>query len=181
MNLLYIGPYRQLDYIGQVSTAHIDSILKHIKPSDSLITRPVYIDTSLADKGGRSITESGILDKIDILIQYLPIEFIAIKRDTKNIVIPIMDPKLNNISYDDEWKKLNWCDKILVEEDKHKNMLKLCGIKSSIDIYEEKLETDNLQKFNLDSIEINYKFGFIGQYQSNKLIIQKIINAFLFD
>lgn len=179
MNILYIGPYRQIDYIGQVSNAHIGSILRHIKPSDKLITRPVYIDTSLVKNDEKTINESITCEKIDIIIQYLPIDFIAIKTDVKNIAVPIIDPKLNNIAHDNEYKKLNLCNKILVDEEKHKHMLKLCGIKSAIDLYEEKLETDNPQKFNLDLIEKNYKFGFIGHYQNNKLIIQKIIQAFL--
>lgn len=179
MNILYIGPYRQIDYIGQVSNAHISSILNHIKPSDNLITRPVYIDTSLSQNDPKTKNESIICETTDIIIQYLPIDFIAIKTDVKNIAVPIIDPKLNNIAHDNEYKKLNWCDKILVDEDKHKQMLKSCGIKRAIDLYEEKLETDNPQKFNLDLIEKNYKFGFIGHYQNNKLIIQKIIQAFL--
>lgn len=179
MNILYIGPYRQLDYIGQVSETHIESILKTVKSSDILITRPLYLDTSLSNNKPKTATEKAISGDIDILIQYMPIDFISIQKNIKNIVIPIINPRINNLSHDYEYKKLNWCDKILVEDDKHKHMLKLCGVKSSIEIYEEKFETDNYQKFNLDSIENNYKFGFIGHYQNNKQIIHKIIDSFL--
>ena len=50
MNILYIGPYRQIDYVGQLSRIHIESIKRCLKSSDNLITRPVYLDSSLAIK-----------------------------------------------------------------------------------------------------------------------------------
>jgi hypothetical protein len=178
MNILYIGPYRQIDYIGQVSLCHINSIKRSIKVTDKLITRPIYLDTSLAVVEPKYDTEVCGVSPLDVIIQYLPINFIAIQKNTKSIAIPIIDPKLNTISGDYEYKKLNWFNKVLVEDDKNKSLLKNAGLESSIDIYEEKIEDENGQRFNLETLTTAYKFGFIGQYQSNKQIIQKIIHAF---
>lgn len=180
MNILYIGPYRQIDYIGQVSNTHIESIKKTIAVSDKLITRPIYIDSSLSD-GGKNEYESENMKvgHIDLLIQYAPVNYITISKNIKNITVPILDPKLYNISQDHTYNMLNYCDKILVDDEKNKTLLKMCGIKTNIDIYEEKIYDTDLQKFNLDQINNHYKFGFIGQYRDNKQIIQKIIQAFL--
>lgn len=180
MNILYIGPYRQIDYVGQHSALHIESILGSLNSSDKLLTRPLYLDTSLvSNKSDNYSTETTVLDTIDVIVQYLPVNFVAIKKNIKNIIIPILNPGLCNITHDYTYKILNYCDKILVEDDKIKNLLKISGIKTSIDIYEESIRTNNLQKFDLDSVEDNYKLGFIGQYQNNKHIINKIIHAFL--
>jgi hypothetical protein len=180
MNFLYIGPYRQKDYIGQLSLLHLQSIKQHISSSDKLITRPIYLDKAFALESDLSIdTESGCLDKFDIIIQHLPIEFTAINCNTTNIVIPILDPKLCNISFDFQYRILNFCDRILIDDEKHKHLLKSCGISKPIELYEENINEQHSKKFNLDPIHNSYKFGFIGKYQHNKQIITKIIYSFL--
>lgn len=179
MNILYIGPYRQIDYIGQCSLLHIRSILKSMSVSDRLITRPLYLDTSLSNQDDIYDTEKNIFHNIDILVQYLPVNFVAIQKNIKNIVIPIIDPKIYNISQDNEYKILNYCDKIAVEEDKIKNLFKHCGIKTSIETYNLSISHDVYEELNLNYIEGSYRVGFLGQYQTNKQILHKIIHSFL--
>jgi hypothetical protein len=178
MNFLYIGPYRQKDYVGQLSLLHINSIKKSISSSDTLITRPLYLDTAFATDFALP-NEMGCLDSFDFIIQYMPIEFIAIKNNTKIIAIPILDPKLYSISHDYQYSILNLCYKILVDEEKNKYLLKASNINKPIELYEETLEEQHTQKFNLDTLQNSYKFGFIGKYQPNKQILNKIIYSFL--
>lgn len=180
MNILYIGPYRQIDYVGQMANLHIDSIKKSIKNTDRLLTRPIYFDTSLVSSSSDNYSsESTDIDNIDTVIQYVPIDFIAIDRDVKNIVIPMIDPKIQNISQDSTYDVLNNVDKIILDDEKNKNLIKNYGIKTPIEMYEEKIIDNKKQKFNLDAINTSYKFGFIGQYFTNKQIIKKIIHSFL--
>lgn len=179
MNILYIGPYRQVDYIGQVSSVHIDSIRRSMSVSDKLLIKPLYIDTSLSNDDTYYDNEINDLTHIDTLIQHVPVGFVSIQKHFKNIVIPIMDPKLQNISQDYNYNILTHADKILVDEEKNKNLLRMNGITTDIELYEEKIDINNFQQFNLDESEQSYRFGFIGQYQPNKLIINKIIHSFL--
>lgn len=178
MNILYIGPYKQTDYIGVMSLLHIHSIKQYLSQSDKLITRPIYLDTNFISNLSID-AEHGTANHFDMIIQYLPVDFLAITTNTKNIAIPIFDPKLCRLIDDSKYSVLNLCDKILIDEERYKNILRSYNIQKSIEIYEEHIPENHTQKFDLDPIQDSYKFGFIGKYQSNKQIIQKIILAFL--
>ena len=179
MNILYIGPYRQIDYVGQMANLHIDSIRASMKNTDKLSTRPIYFDPSLASPSSIVYdTENTQMEHIDVTVQYVPIDFVAIRQGFKNLAVPMIDPKLQNISQDYSYDILNSVDKIILDDDKNKTLIKNYGITAPIEMYEEKIIDSKKQKFNLDTINKYYKFGFIGQYRTNKQIIQKIIHAF---
>jgi len=182
MNILYLGPYRQTDYIGQVSSLHIDSIARKLKKEDRLITRAVYLDYSLSDGTYTTKKYEKIdnINKIDTIVQYLPIDCMAINTDTFNVAIPILDAKIHNITNNPVYKTLNFYDKILVDDDKQKNIIRAVCSDKKIGIYDEKITDSKMQLLNLSPENDQvYKFGFIGQYNKNKQIIQKILTSFL--
>lgn len=182
MNILYIGPYRQTDYIGQVSNTHIESIKKTIKSQDNIVTRPIYLNPSLSVKTGILNTENipTSMTNIDVTIQYLPIDYAAINCFSKNIYIPILDPKLNSIACSNyDYKILSCFNKILVNDDKQKFTLKAIDNNLDIEIYEESIQSEEAARFDFGVMQTFYKFGFIGQCSYNKQIIQKLITSFL--
>lgn len=179
MNILYIGPYRQIDYIGQVSNVHIESIKKYLKKDDHLVTRPLYIDSKLSAEYISYDTENVRTDSLDLIVEYVPVDFVASLPSIRTFVIPMIDPKLCSISQSYNYNILNTVDKVLVDNDKQKHILKKCSIKTSIEIYNDCLVDEKSQQFNLDVSETNYKFGFIGSFALNQQILNKIIRSFL--
>lgn len=180
MNILYIGPYRQIDYVGQMSNLHIESIQKSKGQKNNLITRPLYLDYKLSDNYSQTYsTETVGENAIDMIVQYVPIDFIAILPTVKTVIIPMIDPKLQNISQDYSYDILNSTNQILVDDDKQRSLLRRYNLTVPIDIYAEYLVQNSPQSFNLHTEGESYSFGFIGDFNSNRQIIKKIIQAFL--
>jgi hypothetical protein len=180
MNILYLGPYRQYDYNGIISRKYINTIVqaKHIQ----LTTRPIYIDASCEHKDiPKNIVEleHNILNTYDMLVQHLPLNYLAINKKMKNVAIPILN--INKINTFNQYK-LNEFDMVLVNN---------IYAKTSIDpllntpskMFDFNIDTNMLREYigkRLDLGIFNHfqKFYFIGDHNTNTDIVEDIIKAF---
>ena len=190
MTSVFIGPYRQYDYLGQISRTYLQSIyLAYTNKKLSLISRPLFIDSSLT-----ATNNIPPLDKtedipenlaLDCIIQHAPIEYLAIQKYTKNIAIPIMQNKISKMPYNQNYQKLNSFDGVLVENEQDKHLLIKSNISCPIIVFDESLSNKDIlphidKSYNLgEKMNGVFVFGFIGAYKQNISIIQKIITAFL--
>jgi hypothetical protein len=190
MTTVFIGPYRQYDYIGQASKTYLRSIHSVlVNRGLSFIGRPLFSDPGSIDENNTLF-----LDKIEkvpntlelnAIIQHAPVEYLAVQKYTKNIAIPIIDNKLFKTPYNQNYQKLNSFDNILVENDHQKTLLIKSNIICPIIVFDEYLQDKDIsdhtnKKYNLGpKVNDSFIFGFIGYYRQNISIIQKIITSFL--
>lgn len=176
MNALYLGPYRQSNDEGVQSRIYLNTLSESI----NVCSRTVYTDPLCVDNDcNYDITERIEFKNINLLVQHLPISQLAIYKKIKyNVCIPIVNSR--NLS-DDDFKKLEYFDSILVDNDYLYNKIsskfyhKIKLIKSNI--IQNKLSVDN--KFNLNNRELSHKFYFIGDYKNNIDLINDISIAFI--
>jgi len=186
MNILYIGPYRQLDYIGQASRRYIQSLLDQTKKKNEILklhTRPICIESNLIIKDYSSLYEKfdESVEKYSIIVQHLPLEYLSVYKNCYNIAIPIVDARLVDASNNNHYSKLNEFDYLLIDSIRTKEFLKRSNIKTKLDIFSEHLIPDPRtlnQRYNLGEANDLFKFGFIGPYKKNEQIIQKLIIAY---
>jgi len=190
MTTIFIGPYRQYDYMGQLSKIYLESIHRaFIIKKMSIIGRPLYIDdlsVTQDDTGILNFIEN-IPEKFQLnsLIQHAPVEYLSIQKSVKNIAIPIIDNRISKVSYNQNYQKLNSFDYVLVDNDHDKTILIRSNITSPIVVFDESFSDKEIsqhsnKRYNLgEKIGDNFIFGFIGTYKQNISIIQKIINSFL--
>jgi hypothetical protein len=190
MTSVFIGPYRQYDYLGQVSRSYLESLHRtYTNKNLSIISRPLFLDSSVL-----ITNDDPILGQIEnapenlslnCIIQHAPIEYLAIQKYTKNIAIPIMQNKFSKMPYNQNYQKLNLFDNILVENEQDKSILMKSNISCPITLFDESLSDKAIlphlnKSYNLgEKMNGIFVFGFIGAYNQNISIIQKIITAFL--
>ena len=192
MNLLYIGPYRQYDYMGQTSRILLHSIKEKCSYNNHKVySRPLYIDFGSVDEKMPEYIKKDETFPSDStnwsgIIQHMPVEFLSSQSFTKNIAIPILNNQLAKTSLNNNnFRKLNLFDHVLVENDNQKNFLLKSGITTKISVYNEEIKTDYIdhnlrnKQFDLGSLNNNFVFAFIGSYSSNQNIIHKLIVSFL--
>lgn len=186
MNILYIGPYRQYDYIGQQSLSHLSSIEKDIskiKKQVNLTCRPVYVDPSLREEAPNSIRayENNIQSYYDVIIQYLPISYLCPIKISKNIAIPIVSSHLyNSENHENLFSILDEFDWVFLDDAntvKRKNKTNNILYSSFID--ENTISSIQNKKYNIGYANDFFKFGFVGLYKYNKNIINTILLSFL--
>lgn len=187
---IFIGPYRQYDYVGTSSNIFLHSIHKELKKYDiSLFSRPLFLNNALVNPNNidYSLYENINLDPIEfsVCIQHAPTEYLATQYKWKNIAIPILDPKIHKASVFNNLQKLNEFDAVLVSSEQEKNVLLKSSISSKIYICDENL-LDHTSKdilnnrYDLGSLsDDEYNFGFIGSYTENLSIINKTVLSFL--
>jgi len=185
MNILYIGPYRQFDYLGQQSLSHI-SALKKVSETNKgidLTCRPIFLDPSLRCPIEQSISsyESNIKDTYDLIIQNLPISYLSPITETKNIAMPIVSPALYGVEKHDYLfsvlEKFNW---VFLDDS---NNIKVKNKNNHI-LYSYSNDESHLAKikdkaYNIGYMNHCYKFGFIGIYKNNTNIIYALLLCFL--
>jgi hypothetical protein len=190
MTSVFIGPYRQYDYVGQVSRAYLQSIYRtHTNKNLSFIGRPLFIDPSVATPNNDSSFDiiENVPDNLSLngIIQHAPIEYLAIQKYTKNIAIPIINNKVSRMPYNQNYQKLNSFDNILVENEHDKNLLIKSNVSCPITVFDESFLDKDISDHRNKSYALGEKnkdtfvFGFIGAYRQNISIIQKIITSFL--
>jgi hypothetical protein len=190
MTSVFIGPYRQYDYLGQVSKTFLQSIYNvYSNKNLSFISRPLFIDHLVSITNNDplfDITEDAPENlSLDCIIQHAPIEYMAIQKYTKNIAIPIIKNKISKMPYNQNYQKLNLFDNILVENEQDKNLLIKSNVSCPITVFDESLSEKDIslhanKSYNLgEKINGFFVFGFIGAYKPNVSIIQKILTAFL--
>jgi len=95
-NILYIGPYRQRDLNGIWSRALAHNIISG--SSNNVQLRPLFIDSKYAIDAIDNVLstkEKNQIDKLDTVIQHVPLEQARpINAVQNNILIPIMSPDL---------------------------------------------------------------------------------------
>ena len=180
MNILYLGPYRQYDYNGIISRKYINTIVrsKHIK----LTTRPIYIDASCTYKDiPKNIVEleHNILNTYDMLVQHLPVNYLAINKKMKNVAIPILN--INKVNTFNQYK-LNEFDMVLVNNIYAKTSLDPL-LNTPSKMFDFNIDTNMLREYigkKLDLGIFNHfqKFYFIGDHNTNIDIVEDIIKAF---
>jgi len=188
MSILYIGPYRQNDYIGLESSVYLKSIHQSASNKNiNLYTRPYYtrydVNINNSDYSNlENFSESFTFPKT--LIQHAKIEHLSIQPSNTNIVIPIIFNTLFKTSKYSILQKLNYCDHIIVNDEEDKRFL----IKSDIikpihigdiDILNYITDLNLLNSYyNYEEINKKYNFMFIGEYDANIEIIHTLIFAF---
>lgn len=186
MNILYIGPYRQFDYLGQQSLSHISALEKVAKTNSeiSLTCRPIFLDASLKssmEQENIASYESNTKNEYDLIIQNLPVSYLSPTAETKNIAIPIVSPALYNTEKHDHLfsvlEKFNWV--FLDDPNSIKTKNKNNHILYSCDENESHVENVKDKIYNIGYMNNSYKFGFIGIYKNNTSIIYGILLCFL--
>jgi hypothetical protein len=175
MNALYLGPYRQNNDEGILSRLYLNSICEILDTT----SRPIYINAKSTDIHTLFKSEINHLENLDVLIQHLPINSLAInKAFHKNICIPIVD---NTVLINDQIDKLNLFDKIWID-----NLYLYKQLSPKIKPIKYKLirpDISNLQihsnKFNLSSYDFTRKIYAICDFQSNLDLIYDLCLSFL--
>jgi len=179
MNTLFIGPYQQTDYIGNISKCYLDYLLSSNKHQEQIAYRPLYLNNNSANVFD---TKNERLNSTQTIIQNVPIEmFVGYTKFTNNILIPIINHKKDiNIKFREN---LQLANKILVNNHIDYNKLIQCNLdpkKISLFSIKAKIDNDFLnKKIDLGIYDSVYKFYFIGEYKPNIDIIQKLITSFL--
>jgi len=190
MTTIFVGPYRQYDYTGQISKIYLDSISRAaINRKMSVISRPLFIDNmSIIGENNDSLNRMEfIADNLELeaIVQHAPVEYLLTQKYTKNIAIPIIGNRISKSPYNQNYQKLNSFDYILVDNEYDKTLLIRSNITSPIFVFDEPFPDKDIvehssKKYNLgEKIGDNFIFGFIGAYKQNISIIQKIIVSFL--
>lgn len=129
-NVLYIGPYRQLDEWGMNSRAFAKMLSQ--QEGVNLVLRPVWFnqDSHMVDIGDLSKYENKqIVGEKNVLIQHGIPSFLNYDGSfEKNIAVLSVDCKLNN-----QWKMhLNLFDEVLVFSDYEKQLLEDSNIQTNV-------------------------------------------------
>lgn len=188
MNVLYLGPYRQIDDDGQVARFFLNDLVgKYGK--DSIVSRPIYIEPKGVIKKDNIFETEGTPfpnKKYDIFIQHMDPENVQYMPDIakKHFVFLILDnvSNLGLIRYN--LKALSHFDKIILQSEKQKELLvnEIPELKSKIEIF---IPSINLQQFNqicqqkytFANYVMSKKLYFIGNIDKDETIIKKIIFA----
>lgn len=177
MNILYLGPYKQLDDIGELSRLYLESL----KKNSNVTAGCVY--TSFDTQTIKSYDDPFLKHqtKYDILIQHLPISKLVISQKfKKNIAIPIIGNEL--CSHRDR-EVLNFFDKVFVDSPYAKNHLDKILKKSTIfirpTINVDQINQTKNQVFNLGIHDHMKKFYMICDYKDNIDLIHSAIVEFV--
>ena len=191
MNILYIGPYRQLDMSGTHSFAILQKLLKI--PDINVSSRPIYIQNNTTDSINKNISKREVfnaehqkLDHYDTIIQNVPIKwFCSDLRFKNNIFIPILD---SENFFDEDIQKLEYCNKILVDSDYSQLRFNAIGLKDKVHRYVLSTEPDIItdlfgptvdKKMDLKIYNSFIKIYTIVNYTKDTDIIHDTIISFL--
>lgn len=178
MNILYFGPYKYNDFLGICSRALIDE-LSQIDEA-KLYTKPIFLNNLYANR--TMVNYSAYNKKLpdqnfDYIIQHCPIDMVALDHNLskKNIYIPICDYGINV----DYTYNLHKFDHICVDNLTHYKIFDYLELNSSIIDYNIPKKTNDNLKINIGLNRFKTKFYFIGSYQQNINILNKLIVAFI--
>jgi hypothetical protein len=178
-NILYLGPYKQVNYLGQCSLRNLYEILQ--LESVNVVSKHISVDNSdvldtshIIPKHHESIDN---VSGIDMIIQNLPTSFISSNFYAKNVVIPFVDPY---IDYSNS-NMFSHFDMVLIDDQYSRDKIK--NKHTKIEIYDQQppiiLNSCNTEKYSLGAYSNLYKFGFIANYQKEVTFLQKLIQSFL--
>ena len=187
MSILFIGPYRNTDTLGQVSRLYISQLAKRYGTED-VVSRPVYLSSlhRILPKKIEFITEKTSIaqNQYDICVQHLPLEHIQYMPDvaSQHHVFPIIenieDFGISSSSLD----ILRFFDNIVVQSKKEASTITTyCpDLADKISILDTGVDKNNLinytnNKYVFDNYHHTKKLYFIGNFDEDEGIIKKII------
>jgi glycosyltransferase involved in cell wall biosynthesis len=179
MNILYVGPYKQKDSMGMTSQSYIKALMSN--SNNNITTRPIFLNgtSSEIDQDIMSC-EKSLYDYYDVVIQHtMPHCLFYDGRYKKNIAIISLET--NDISNSDCIFNMNLMDEIWVASEQEKKCLTKSGVKSSIKVVSQAIDTDFIKanighRLNLHPlIENTFKFYFIGEYLERKNIADLVV------
>lgn len=176
MNILYIGPYKDISIDG-ISSRYLINNLRDM-PSINLTIQNIII-SSKADNSlvYSEETIKSDLESYDVVIQHAPIDFIVSdSRIKKSIIIPIMD-SLNEKNINKlKVKKFN---KLLVNNKCYLDKLKkIFGSKIICLRYNNIIQPIN-RKYSIRFLNNTKKFYYIGNYIQQQSLVRKTILSFM--
>jgi hypothetical protein len=176
MNILYIGPYKNISIDGIASRYLIDSL--KLIPNINLTIQNIIIDNKINNSFSYSEEKiSGNLESFDIVIQHAPVDMIVNdSRIKKLIIFPIMDVVNEKIINMLSIKKF---DKLLVNSKYHLDKLKkVFGSKVTYLRYNKTGIPIN-KRYNIKFLNKTQKFYCVSSYKKEQNIIRKIILSFM--
>lgn len=176
MNILYVGPYKNISIDG-ISSRYLIDNLKLI-PNIKLVTQNIITSDKINNAFSYiEETITGDLSSFDVVIQHAPINMIVNdSRIKKSIIFPIIDTVNEKLINTLNIKKF---DKILVSNKYHLDKLKkVFGSKVIYLRYHKSIGPVD-KKYNIKFLNKTQKFYWIGSYKKEQNIIQKIILCFM--
>lgn len=177
MNIFYIGPYKYNNSFGICSRDIINSLANQ---NINLSTRNIFLNnpyenTTMINYSGTE--NEPLLNKYDFVIQHCPIEMMYVDRSIsdKHIAIPIMDYGIDESSHG----ILKQFDIVCVDDLNHQKNLTKINTDSVLLNYKIQKNTDNKNYLNLGIHNFKSKMYFIGSYEQNANIIQKLVVSFI--
>lgn len=181
-NILYLGPYKQTDYSGQAALKNLKSVMS--MKNTNIIARHVPINnsqmvdiSSIVDESRINRIDTSIVASLDLIIQNVPLSFLSTNFYTKNICIPFVNTYQ---TYSDN--QFDNFDHVLLDNFYSKNNFTASDQKKiqTFDIGQPIIVDNCDQKqMNIEKANHCYRFGFIGNYNTDYHIIQKLIQAFM--
>lgn len=177
MNILYFGPYKYNNFLGICSRALVEEIsqIDDIK----LYTKPIFVNNIFNNR--TMINYSGynrkFPDRFDYIIQHCPIEMISCDMSLSNrhIYIPISDYAINTTTKN----YLSNFDDICVDNLMHYKIIKNMELTPQLIDYNIPIKTNNISQINIGINKFKTTFYFIGQYEANINILNKLIVSFI--
>ena len=176
MNILYIGPYRDISIDG-ISSRYLINSLKDI-PNTTLNIQSITINNKVDNSviyDEEVITKD--LQSYDIVIQQAPVDFIvADSRIKKSIIIPVInilnDKTINKL-------KIKKFDKLLVSNKYHLDKLKKIFGHKVVYLRHSNIVQPISKKYSIRFLNNTKKFYYIGSYIGEQHLVRKIILSFM--
>lgn len=172
MNVLFLGPYRQLDGWGEASRRYLQALCKTDHNVRAHFTKLGHRVDNHFNNEVILQAESNSITNFDCTIHYMPIQFIKPNPDTKNIGFFHYETSSPNSLYNDLIKSL---DRVIVSTEYEKN-----GIYDNI--YADHIPVPIYpQEYNVEQPEQDkeYTFYFVGEASARKNL-NGLIRAFSF-
>jgi len=176
MNILYIGPYKNISMDGIASRYLIDSL--KLIPNVNLTIQNIIIDSKINNSFSYSEEViSGNLESFDVVIQHAPIDMIVNdSRIKKSIIFPIINTVNEKIINILNIKKF---DKLLVNSKYHLDKLKkVFGSKVTYLRYNKTGIPIN-KRYSVKFLNKTQKFYCISSYKKEQNTVRKIVLSFM--
>ncbi len=186
MNILFIGPYRQLDGWGYAACDYAQSLLT---TEHNISIKPIY----MANVGRREqlseellLAEQRQFDNIDVVIQNVIPQYISYLNVPLNIAYGNFETK----NLPPTWRRsLNIADALFTSTEQEKrqlinegytkpifctnNGMDISKYEKALTVEEEMENSEFYQKFNLNTN--TFKFYFVGEYIQRKNVIDLVL------
>lgn len=177
INALYLGPYRYNNFFGISGR----NIIEHLSGVGglSLTTKNIFLNDPYLNKtlvNYDKFEKNEIYDTYDIVIEHCYPKMMTISSDIgrKFIAIPIIDYFISK--HDAE--QINQFDQVLTDDELNLKVLTNAGVRAEIFDYSfQKINSGG--SLNIEYHNLNKKICFIGDYEKNINLLNKIIVSFI--